>query len=264
MSDAHFPDDAWKAARDATRADVRSVFAPRSHPCPRCGHVEEGPGRHCSQCGAEFVVHRSRGPSRRVVGAIVAALVLAGIAVALIVPGLRDSAGREQRVEAARHARLVAAERARVVAEQRPVVVRGPALKRGEDALAHRARLVAAGQAAITADAHARIRAGRLDGPVRGTDCTPYPATQLRTAQERDAAVPRNRYECLAYKTRFALPELQGKVRTGLYGTPYWLVLDYGSSKMTFCKITPHGGEAATTLVNVTAPAACQDPLRRR
>ena len=140
----------------------------------------------------------------------------------------------------------------------------GPPPKTGEDALAHRARLVSAGEAAITADARARIRAGRLDGPVRGTDCAPYPDTERRAAQEGDASVARNRYECLAYKTRFKLPELEGKVRTGLYGTPYWLVLDYGSSKMTFCKITPHGGEAARTLVSVTAPAACQDPLRRR
>jgi hypothetical protein len=123
-------------------------------------------------------------------------------------------------------------------------------------------RLVAAGAAAVTADARKRMRTGEIDGPVAGTQCVPYPRSDGRAREERDPSVPANRYECLAYERQFSLPKLNGKARTGGIGVLYWLVADYRSSRLTFCKVTPRAGEGGRVLAFVTAPKACQDPLR--
>src|SRR4051812_32447155 len=264
MSDSHFGDEGtWKAVQEATRTDVRAALAPRTRTCPSCGHVETGPGRLCSNCGADFVVRRSRRPSRRVSGAVLAVIAAVGIVSALVIPGFRASAGQEHRAAAARQARLEAAERARLTADVRPFFRQGPARRAGESALGHRARIVIAGEAAVTADARRRVRAGTVDGPIKATDCYPYPKTAPRRALESDPSVPAGRYQCLAYNTRFALPELEGRKRTGILGVPYWLVVDYGTSKMAFCKITPRAGEGGRSLATVPVPLPCRDPLRK-
>jgi type II secretory pathway pseudopilin PulG len=262
MSESHIRDeDAWSSARDATRDDVRAALRPRApRTCPECGRVEEGPARTCAGCGGDFVVRR-RGPDRRVVLVAVAlAVVLAGTAAALV-PGLRDDADRDRRAAAAAQERLEAAERARLRAEGRPRTVAGPARRPGEDRLAHRARLVSAGTEAVTADARRRVREGTVDGPVLGTRCSPYPKTGTRAALERDPAVPRGRYQCLAYKRRVSVPALEGRERVAYFGVLYWLVADYGTSRMTFCKITPKAGEGGKSLATVPVAPPCRDPL---
>ncbi len=255
--------DAWEAARAAQRAHVQALLAPRQRTCPTCGEAVTGAGATCPHCHSPMVVRRRDfRPTRRTLALLAAGLIAVGVAIAILIPGLRDSASRERRLAAAAQARLVAAERARLRADVRPHRAAGPGRRTGEDPLAYRARLVSAAKRLVTADARARVKAGTISGSVAGTQCTPYPAGPARDALEADPKVPRGRYECLAYARRFALSELEGKQRTGIIGSPYWLVADYGSGRMTYCKITPKVGEGGRSLASVPVPVPCRDPLR--
>jgi hypothetical protein len=265
MTESHFGDEAaWKAAREAARDDVRAALAPRRRTCPSCGRVDSGTGRTCPACGGDFVVRRSRRPSRRAVLAVAGGLAVVAAVTAAIVPGLRDAADEQRRADAAAQARLEASERARLRAEVAPRTAMGPARRDGEAPLAYRARLLSAGQAAVTADARRRVAEGTIAGPVAGTECTVWPRTAPRRDLEADPATPAGRYHCIAYERRFELSELEGEKRTGIIGAPYWLVVDYGTARMTFCKFSPRAGEGGTTLAQVRTPAGCLDPLRRR
>jgi type II secretory pathway pseudopilin PulG len=255
-------DDPWTSARASAREDVVAALAPRERRCPSCGAVQRASRRNCERCGADLTQRSRRWrPSRRLLLiAGVAAVLLAAVAVPVI-SGTRDRAAKERRAAAARQAKLEAAERARLRVDARPVRATGPAIKTGEQPLAHRAALVALGQTLITRDARARVAAGRLDGPIHGTQCTPYPNSVVRTAAERDPAVPKGRYDCVAYKNKFEAPPVSGgKVRTGLFGYPYWLVIDYGRSTLVWCKVTPRAGEGGRSLAFVPVPAPCRDP----
>ncbi len=253
----------WEAARSAQREQVQALLAPRRRTCPACGEVVAGVGATCPHCDSPMVVRRRDfQPTRRVLALLAAGLIAAGVAVAILVPGLRDAAGRERHAAAAAQARLEAAERARLRADVRPHRAAGPVRRTREDPLAYRARLVGAAERIVTADARARVKAGTISGTVAGTQCAPYPAGPARDALEADPAVPRGRYECLAYARRFALSVLEGERRTGLIGSPYWLVADYATGRMTYCKITPKAGEGGRSLASVPVPAPCRDPLR--
>jgi hypothetical protein len=189
----------------------------------------------------------------------VVAVLAAAVAVPLI-SGTRDQAAKERKAAAARQARLEAAERARLTEDARPVRAKGPAAKAGEDPLAHRTALVALGQTLLTRDAQARVTAGRLEGPINGTSCRPYPTTAGRAAAEQDPRVVKTRYDCVAYKNRFAAPPVSGKPRTGLFGYPYWLVIDEQRSALVWCKVTPRAGEGGRSLAFVRVPVPCRDP----
>jgi hypothetical protein len=263
MTESH---DLWEDARAAAREDVQRIFASRPRTCPRCGRTGEVSGALCPYCRSPYTPLREKGfrltPKRlAIAGAVVAVLTTAAL---LIVPGLQDDAAQERRAAAAEQARVDAAEDARVERDQRPVFADGPARRRGENPLVHRPRLVAAGEAAIIADARRRVAAGTLDKPVAGVQCTPYPRTDTRRALEADPDVDKGRYECFAYERKIALPELEGKQRTGLLGFPYWLVIDYKTSGLTFCKITPRAGEANFAVTGVLVPEPCRDPLAKR
>ena len=234
------PDDPWAGARASQRDEVRAIWADRGAPAPP---------------------RRRRTPWRRIAlaAAAVAALV-AVIAVAFVAPQ-REDAAQFRREQAAAQERLEAQERARLRREGVPVRARGPERRAGESPLRYRARLVTAGEAAITADARRRVESGEITGTVAGTACRTFPFTQTRAGQETDPSVPRNRYQCIAYSRRFALPELEGEARTGLIGQPYWLIIDYASARMTFCKIAPRAGEGGRSLATVPVDPACRDPL---
>ncbi len=254
--------DIWTTGRETQRAEVQAAFAPRPRTCPHCGHTQTTGGARCDECGGEFVVRRKRMPRRR--AALIAGLVIAVTAAAAlaIVPGMRGSAHERELADAARQAKLEAAERVRMLAEVQPRTAAAPDRRRGEDALAYRRRLVSAGEAAVTADARQRIAEGTMEGPIEGTSCSPYPKSFGRAAQEDDPAVPANRYQCIAYEQKVELTELQGRERTGIYGAPYYLVIDYGGEPMTFCKVSLPPGEGGVPLARIPIPAACSDPLR--
>jgi hypothetical protein len=260
MSESH---DLWEDARTATREDVHRIFAPHERTCPSCGKTSEVVGSLCPHCRAPYTV-REKGfrvtPER--VGIVVCAVALLVIGALIAVPGLRKDAADGRRERAAEQARFDAAENVRIAREQRPIRAEGPQRRDGEGMIALRTRQVRAGEAAIVADAHARKAAGEMDDPVTGVQCRPFPGTDTRLALEADPATAKGRYECYAYERRVDLPELNGKARTGLLGFPYWLVIDYETSGMAFCKIVPRAGEASFNVNFVVVPEPCRDPNR--
>ncbi|MEA2127079.1 MAG: hypothetical protein QOI80_3861 [Solirubrobacteraceae bacterium] len=241
MTESHDP---WEAARERQREEVKAIFAARA-------------GAPVEDRRREFRLSRR---NLAIVGAVLAAL---AVATALIVPALRDSAAEVRAKDAAAQAKLVAAEKARITREQKPHFAPGPQRRPGEPALAHRARLLDAGAAIITADARERMQAGTLDGPVAGTECTPFPSTATRRQQEADPSIAANRYECIAYERHFPLSELEGKARTGIIGVPYWLVVDYDKASFAYCRLIPRAGEGGKPLAFVPVQHACADPLRQ-
>jgi hypothetical protein len=253
-------DDAWAKARAAQRDDVAAVFAPRMRHCPACGAEQQASGRICTNCGADMTARFERGRSRRpLIFAAIVAVVLAAVAVP-IVAGLRDDAADERARAAERQKERIAAEQARQERDARPVRAKSPALAAGEDPLAYRERVVADAEAQITADARARVAAGTLDGDIKGTECGPYPRTAERRAAEGDPATALARYDCVAYTSKFDAPGANGQKRTGLFGHPFWLVVDYDRDRLVWCKITPRAGEGGSVLITVPVPAPCRDP----
>jgi hypothetical protein len=255
MSQQHH--DPWAAARASQRDDVAAALAPRERRCPSCGTVQRDGGRLCSKCGADLTARAPRRiPWRPLLIAGAAVLVIAAIAVPVI-SSLREDAATERERAAQRQAQLREAERVRQVRDARPVSADGPAPTAGEDPLAHRARLLSFGERGITQDARARVAAGTLDdGDIKGTACDLFPATEGRRAAEHDPATPAGRYDCVAYTSQ--LEGNQG--RTAVFGHPFWLVIDYERSKLTWCKVTPRAGEGGSVLVTVPVPEPCRDP----
>lgn len=241
MTESHDP---WEAAREQQREQVQAIFAKRA---------------------AEPVAERRREfrLSRRNLGIVALVLFALMVAAGIAVPHWRTSAAEERAQRRAHEAKLVAAERARIIKAQRPHFATGPRRRPGESVTAYRARLVDAGAAIVTADARARMAAGTISGPVAGTQCVPFPATDSRRAQESDPAIARNRYECLAYERHFALNDLEGKARTGAIGQLYWVVADYATGHLAYCLLVPHPGEGGKALAFVRVEKPCADPLQR-
>jgi hypothetical protein len=255
------PQDPWEAARNAQRDDVVAVLAPRRRLCPECGAEQYGASRHCPECGAELTARFARWRSlRKFVYAGVAVLALAAAVAALVVPDTRERAASERASAAQRQSALEQAERARLMRDARPVSADGPPLRAGSDPVAHRATLVRRGEQLITADARKRVAAGTIDGPVKGSSCTPYPTIEERRAAEQDPDTVKARYDCVAYKNKFEAPAVEGQKRTGYFGYPYWLVVDFPASKLVFCKVTPRAGEGGRSLAFVPVPEPCRDP----
>jgi hypothetical protein len=251
----------WEKARAAAREDVRSVFKPREQTCPACGKTTETAASLCPFCRAPYSV-KEKGfkitPKRAAI--FVSILAALGIGAALVVPGERRDAARENRAARAKERALVAAEQARLDKDVRPVRASGPAPRPQESPADYRPRLLAAGQAAITANARLRMKQGTITGPVKGTECNPYPNTQDRAALELDPKAVRLRYECVAFERHFALPELEGKQRTGVIGPLFWLVTNYDTGALVFCKVTPIAGEGGKSLAKEIIPVPCRNP----
>jgi hypothetical protein len=253
-------DDPWAAARASQGDDVRAALAPRERRCPECGSPQRGPGRSCSTCGADLTARFARWHGlRRYVFAALALLLLAAISVP-IVAALREDAASERELAERRQAALEAAERERLTRDARPVRAQGPPLRDGADPLEHRAALVTEGESLIAEDARGRVAAGTIKGDIKGAECHPFPTTEGRRAAEQDPATAVGRYDCVAYTSKLEAPELDGQKRTGLFGYPYWLVVDYGESKLVWCKVTPRASEGARSLAAVPVPEPCRDP----
>jgi hypothetical protein len=253
-------DDPWAAARAAQRDDVHSALAPRERHCPACGALQSGFGRRCSECGADLTARYAKGASRRkLIIAGLAALALIALSVPFIAAWRDDATADRERAER-RQAVLEAAERERLTRDAQPVRAEGRPAAAGADRLEHRAALVTQAEGLITEDARDRVAAGTIDGDIKGAECTPFPDTQVRRAAEQDPALAVGRYDCVAYTSRFEAPELEGQKRTGLFGYPYWLVVDYTGAQLVWCKVTPRAGEGGRSLAAVPVPQPCRDP----
>jgi predicted nucleic acid-binding Zn ribbon protein len=253
-------DDPWAKARAAQRDDVAKVFAPRVRHCPSCGAEQQAAGRICTECGADMTARFERGRSRRpLIFAAIVAVVLVAIAIPFVA-SWRDDAADERARDAERQQQRIAAEQARQERDARPVRARAAVAAAGADTVAQRDLLVADAERRITDDARERVAAGTLDGDIKGTECEPYPRTAARRAAETDPATAIARYDCVAYTSKFDAPGADGQERTGLFGHPFWLVIDYEAAKLVWCKVTPRAGEGGSVLITVAVPAPCRDP----
>lgn len=103
-------------------------------------------------------------------------------------------------------------------------------------------------EAGILQDARER----RLSGDPRRASCRPFP----RGVEDREDPRRRSaRYACLAVTADIPRSESN---RAGIIGHPYRLLIDYGSGRYAFCKISGVPGEGSFRAKRpVTVPEAC-------
>ena len=174
-------------------------------------------------------------------GAVIALAILGGAA-ALIVPRIEE--GKEERAaeERRRDAAFEEAQQRELARESKPRF--GRAEKPSGDlspAAERRARreLVHAVEGAITRDARARARAGRLEGPILAAQCEINPPS--RRPLERDLSVRRMDYQCLAIKSRD--PEGQFVV-----GHTFEATVDYERFRFRWARVCYPPGEGSARL----------------
>jgi hypothetical protein len=182
-----------------------------------------------------------------------ALLPVAVLAFALLVgPGIDESKEERAQAERERLERLAAERAERLRAEQRPRFRAGrPA---GAD-LEARAALFAALGPAVEADARGRVAAGQLDGPVRAVECEPYPRSAAGGGAHLDPSEPSGRYACLAVTREIEATEFN---EASAIGHPYRAMIDFGSGRYAFCKVSGRPGEGSIGRQQpVPVPAAC-------
>lgn len=187
--------DVWGSAGDATRAEVREIFARRAPDRPP-GEPERRrplPG----VLGLPRRAWQGLSPGWRRVVVVLGVLSLAALAIAI--PAALRTGDRVSDAAREADARAKAARRRELIEDQRPRSVSvGAALVndvRRLGGLTNRAAAAIVGariEDAITADVQSRIRAGLLEGPVRDTECRP-----VRDRLAREAS-----YNCFTLSDR--------------------------------------------------------------
>jgi hypothetical protein len=181
-------------------------------------------------------------PWRKIALAALIALVITGAAAALIAPAIDRGKEKRSAAERRRAAALEAAKRRRLAEEGRPHSGRGerPAGRLSPAAeLRARQALVGDLERAITRDARARVRAGKLDGPVLGTECKINPPSQRRV--ERDLSARGSDYDCLAVTRR----DPEGRFSVG---HSFDATVDYQRFRFRWSKACLAPGEGAARL----------------
>jgi hypothetical protein len=193
-------EDLWGSAGDATRAEVREIFARRA----ASGPPGESERRHPlpGVLGLPRRAWRGLSPGWRRVVVVLGVLLLAGLAIA-IPAAVRT--GREV-ADAARQAdaRAKAARRRELIEDQRPrsvpvgaAVVHEVRRLGGLRNPAAAAIVGALMEDGVTADVQSRIRAGLLEGPASDTECRPVSDRRAREAG----------YNCFTLSDRRDFPE---------------------------------------------------------
>jgi hypothetical protein len=194
-------------------------------------------------------------PPWRAIAAGGAALVLVlAVAAAIVVPrmaGDREAAReRERRAEAARHAEFLAG----VDREQAPRRGRGRADPAGGAPSARRVAarrgLLAAAETGIARDARERE-----PKPIRGVQCTPFPATLGAEHPAEDLSRRSATFNCVAITSRFGSGDQAGG--EGVIGMPFRLLADFPRGRYAFCRIVPLGDQDRLTH---PLPRACRRP----
>lgn len=257
----------WKdaeEARERAREAVAGAFAatpetPPSRRCPTCGHEAATLSARCPACNKRYdraLPWLKDWMRWSLAAAAAAALVTTAV---LLRPGIQETKQeRAQRLAGEQRARM-ATQRARLLREQRPVRGRarglpvvGPAAGDAQRRAARRA-LVVAVEAAITADAQARVERRELDGPVRFTECGPLVRGNEGIADDEVLTRKLGRYDCVAVKR-----DVRRFGRTvALFGHPYVATVDFDEGTYVFCKDNKVPGEAGKALVKVTLAPEC-------
>jgi hypothetical protein len=188
-------EDLWGSAGDATRAEVREIFARTATDRPP-GESERRrplPG----VLGLPRRAWRGLSPGWRRVVVVLGVLSLAGLAIAI--PAAVRTGYRVADAAREADARAKAARRRELIEDQRPRSVPvGAALVNDVRRLGGLTNPAAAAivgarmEDAITADVQSRIRAGLLEGPARDTECRPV----------RDRAAREANYNCFTLSDR--------------------------------------------------------------
>jgi hypothetical protein len=129
---------------------------------------------------------------------------------------------------AARRDPVARRERARMRLEQKPVFGRGPA---GFRSRARQRRLVARIEHAITLDAIARFKAGKLDRKAFDTECLHLVRPNRKHPPPPPIWATTAGYECTAVVDRLPAP------LPTIVGFPYWVRVSFKTGRYAFCKI---------------------------
>jgi hypothetical protein len=182
-----------------------------------------------------FLLRKLSPPMRRVVLALIALLVAAGVVTAIILGPQIAESNRERVAEQRRAERqAAAAELARLKAEIQPrtgTIASGGAIPGVETA--------------ITRDALARVASGELETRVQRTDCRPV---------GHDAA-QRVLLSCTAVTSD--VPETESS-RGVLIGYPYRAAVTPETGRYALCKTSGRPGEGSyTRRIEIPVPKAC-------
>jgi hypothetical protein len=198
-------------------------------------------------------------PGARKPAAVAAALLLAGVAVALVlsIPAITES--KEERAAAERKAEQERrAERtAMIEAQFRPQSGTGPAAAglTGGAALEARHALVDDLAAAVHEDSVSRVRAGELTQSVGRVECERFPRAANGENPADDLSQRTARYSCLAITA--AAPRTENN-ESSTIGYPYRALVDFPAGKFTFCKITGRPGEGSISgEARIRVPPEC-------
>ena len=227
--------------------------------CPHCGFTEETTRERCTRCGRSVLVRapRLQGRRRTVVrwGGGAVALVVVAVVVAIVLNAKSDRDARQRAADA----RAVAAERVRLTKLQAPHRGAAPDLRPAAGAtdrerLAARAALVTAVEGAITRDAQARVRAGEIEGPVRGSQCGPFLRAPDAVPDDRVLSKRIGRYDCVAVRN-----DIKGDSGSsvGSIGYPFVAALDFRRFTYVWCRNTPPQSERGESLAFVRLDRAC-------
>jgi hypothetical protein len=164
------------------------------------------------------------------------------VALALIIPPLESGKRRGAAERAREQAAAMAAESARLRVDQRLHIQTVPP---GAD-------LVAALESAVDGDARARARAGKIDGPVLSTSCSP--------ATDNVIQFPHSRvYKCFVSTS----PAKPGVLRGDEIGTGYPFVATVyaRTRRVAWCKENPRPDEKGRRLTGVRLSPVCAGKL---
>ena len=189
------------------------------------------------------------------------AIIAAVIGLSQWIPSMIRGGNEHDELVAARNQRIAAAEERRLRREQAPH--RGsarelvpPAGAHAPEVLRARRALVAAAEAAITADARARIARGELRGRVTRTECGPLGPVnrgQKPVTDDLDLTKPIGRYDCTVVQRDV----VQDGESVATFGYPFVAALDFRSFTFTWCKNNPAQSERGIALAHVRLSRAC-------
>jgi hypothetical protein len=258
-------DEQWEAARKRTREEVHSIFAGAGdipvRRCARCGREERTRWENCPHCGWSYFRPAPRFSDRTKRIAAGVAIIAAAFGLARLIPAILHGGEHTRARVASENRRITATEIQRLRREQAPHHGSAPELKppRGAHApavLRARKALVSAAEAAITADARARVARGDLKGTVERTECGPLEhINRGRTVPGDDQILtkPTGRYDCTAVQHEV----VQDGETVGLFGYSFVAALDFRTYRFTWCKNNPAQGERGSGLAFVRLSREC-------